>query len=41
MSEESDNKNTENKNGRIKNCEKNVRNCGSLKVSTGLSGIAL
>ena len=41
MSEESDNKHTDNKNCGIKNLEKHVGNCGSLKVSTGLPGIAL
>ncbi len=41
MSEESDYKNTDNKNCRIKNREKHVRNCGSLKISIGLPGIAV
>lgn len=41
MSEESDNKRTDNKNCRIKNLEKHVRNCGPLKVSTGFPGRAV
>lgn len=40
MSEESENKKTDNKNCRTKNLEKHVRNCGSLKVLASLPVIA-
>jgi hypothetical protein len=40
MSEESEYKNIENKNCGIKDQEKRVGNCGSLKIPTGLLGIA-
>jgi hypothetical protein len=39
MLRESDYKHTDNKNCGIRNLEKHVRSCGSLKILTGLPGM--